>query len=257
MLPSAIFRLALSLAVLLALPACAPPGGIRKSGQFIERSVEVAGKTRRYQVFVPATAGAGRRSPVILFLHGAGERGDDNQRQVMIGLGPYARAHAADFPAIVVFPQSRENGDWGWDPENSAAAFAALEAATSEFGGDRDRTYLTGVSMGGFGTWALARERPDLFAALVPVCGGIARDYDDAPYADVARQFRDTPIRIFHGARDEVVSPEYSRRMAQALREAGARDARYTEFPDADHNAWDAAYATQELWTWLFAQRRR
>lgn len=248
------------LPALLALAACSSTAAKpehRARGEFVAREITVEGRSHRYRVFVPRPSADGAPPPVILFLHGAGERGDDNQRQTGIGLGPYARAHAQDFPALVVFPQSRENGDWGWDPENAAAAFAALEAATREFDGDRRRTYLTGVSMGGFGTWALARERPDVFAALVPVCGGIARDYADAPYAEVAERFRDKPVWIFHGAKDDVVSPEYSRRMAQALQQAGARDARYTEFPDANHNSWDAAYAHAPMWEWLFAQRRK
>ncbi len=225
------------------------------SGTFVAREVTLDGVSRRYQVFVPSRR-AGAHPPVILFLHGSGERGDDGVKPTQVGLGPYVRAHAADFPAIVVFPQSAENGDWGWDPQNAGFAFAALEAATQEFSGDRNRTYLTGVSMGGFGTWALARERPSLFAALVPVCGGVGPKVATSPYDEVARQFRDMPIWIFHGAKDDAVEPERSRRMAAALKAAGARDAHYTEFPDANHNAWDPAYATPELWTWLFAQRR-
>jgi predicted peptidase len=125
------------------------------------------------------------------------------------------------------------------------------------------------MSMGGYGTWEFALREPHRFAALVPVCGGIegperrptlqvtpvagATD----PFAETARRLRDVPVWIFHGARDDVVPPEQSQRMAAALQAAGAARVRYTEFPDANHNSWDPAYSqTPELWPWLFAQRR-
>lgn len=248
------FRTAFLLMMIL-LAGCAttlsPPD--RAHGAFVAREVEVDGAMRRYQVFVPARAASGEKPPVVLFLHGAGERGEDGVKPTLVGLGPYANAHADTFPAIVVFPQVRENE--GWD-DAIPFALAALDAATREFGGDRERTYLTGISMGGYGVWTLARFQPDLFAALVPICGGIGRDTATAPYTETASQFRDKPIWIFHGAKDDVVPPDQSRRTAAELKKIGARDAHYTEFPDANHNSWDPAYATPELWGWLFAQRR-
>ncbi len=248
------FRTA-SLLMMILLAGCATtlPSPDRAHGAFVAREVEVDGAMRRYQVFVPARAASGEKPPVVLFLHGAGERGDDGAKQMLVGLAPYVRAHAATFPAIVVFPQVRENQ--GWD-DTDAFALAALEAATREFGGDRERTYLTGISMGGYGTWSLARQQPQRFAALVPVCGAVGKYLATAPFAETARQFRDKPIWIFHGAKDDVVPPDQSRRMAAELKKIGARDAHYTEFPDADHNSWDPAYATPELWSWMFAQRR-
>jgi len=253
------------LALACLLPACmsAPQ---RSSGQFVERSVDVGGATHRYQVFAPSSRAGGAKPPVILFLHGSGERGSDNQRQVAVGIGTYVRRHVADFPAIVVFPQAPEDAEWN---QIADVVLAQLDAATREFGGDRDRTMLTGLSMGGFGAWDIALRDPRRFAALVPICGGLvspgrpsmnvaslAGEAD--PYAAAARQLRDVPTWIFHGARDDAVPPEYSRRMAAALEAAGARDARYTEFPEAGHNSWDPAYLdTPDLWPWLFAQRRR
>jgi len=215
-------------------------------------------------VFVPARAVAPDAAPVILFLHGSGERGDDNRRPASVGLGPYVRERAASFPAIVVFPQAPLEAEWN---QLADVVLAQLDAATSEFGGDPARTYLTGLSMGGYGTWELALREPDRFAALVPVCGGLLHprrpsmavtglDGEDDPYAAVARRLRDTPVWLFHGARDTAVPVDYSRQLDAAFREAGARNVRYTEFPDADHNSWDPAYATPELWTWLFAQHR-
>jgi predicted peptidase len=237
----------------------------RATGSFVERSIEVAGTSHRYRVFVPATAAGGRTPPVIVFLHGSGERGSDGDKQTTVGIGPYIRAHQDTFPAIVVFPQAPEDTEWGG---NADLVFATLDAATREFHGDTDRTYLTGLSMGGYGTWEMAMRAPGRFAALVPVCGGLVHprrpsmgvsglDGAADPYAAVAGRLKDTPTWQFHGARDNVVSPDYSRQMDAALKAAGAGDARLTIFPDADHNSWDPAYSqTPELWTWLFAQKR-
>ncbi len=238
----------------------------RPAGEFLERSVEAAGATHRYQVFVPASAAnAGKPPPVILFLHGSGERGNDNQAQVPVGIGAYVRQHMDDFPAIVVFPQAPADSEWN---QVADVVFAQLDAATREFGGDTDRTYLTGLSMGGFGTWDYALREPGRFAALVPVCGGLVIERRpsmnvaavaraDDPYAAAAARLKNVPSWIFHGAKDDLVPPEYSRRMHAALRDAGAKDAHYTEFPDANHNSWDPAYQhTPELWQWLFAQHR-
>ena len=235
------------------------------TGEFVEREVSVDGTVHRYQVFVPSQAAGGRRPPVILFLHGSGERGDDNRKQLAVGLGPYLQRHATGFPAIVVFPQSPE--DASWDGATARMALAALDAASREFNGDPDRTYLTGMSRGGYGVWELALMQPERFAALVPVCGGvtapravsdlhvIAVEREADPFAAVARQLAHVPAWLFHGARDDVVDPTQSRRMHAALQAAGA-SVRHTEFPEANHNAWDPAYAMPELWDWLFAQRR-
>jgi len=257
----------MAFSLMISLSGCTgapPPGG--EHDLFLAREIVVAGTTHRYRVFVPSHRTGSEKPPVVLFLHGSGERGSDGVKPTQSGLGPYVRAHADTFPAIVVFPQVPENQEWS---DNATLAFAALDAATREFGGDPDRTYLTGLSMGGYGTWELALLQPARFAALVPICGGITRPRDrpslevrtvsgaSDPFAETARRLRDKPIWIFHGAKDDIVPPDESRHMAAALKSAGAADARYTEFPDANHNSWDPAYATPELWTWLFAQKRR
>lgn len=249
-----------ALPAVLLLAACASLPEPPMHGDFVERQVTVDGVAHRYQVFVPGPSAGDRPRPVMLFLHGSGERGDDGRKPTLVGVGPHLRAHADTFPAIAVFPQAPEGSEWR---DAADVAMAALDAATREFGGDPDRTWLTGLSMGGYGAWELALAHPGRFAAVVPVCGGITapahrpRLYvaavagEDDPFAAAAARLVDTPVWIFHGARDDLVLPEQSRRMAAALEAAGARDARYTEFPDANHNSWDPAYATPELWAWL------
>lgn len=261
--PSTFATLLLAIAVLLLGGCMSTP--TRSTGSFVERNLEIAGETRRYQVFVPASAAGGRMPPVIVFLHGSGERGSDGAKQTLVGIGPYLRAHQDRFPAIVVFPQAPDETEWAG---NADLVFATLDAATREFNGDPDRTYLTGLSMGGYGTWDMAMRAPGRFAALAPVCGGVVHPRRPSmgvsgiagaanPHAAVAARLKDTPVWQFHGALDDVVSPDYSRQMNAALQAAGARDARLTIFPDANHNSWDATYSqTPELWTWLFAQKR-
>lgn len=258
--------LLLLLALSTIVAACSTtPSPRGTSGQFVSREVVVGGNAHAYQVFVPAQRAGGRHPPVILFLHGSGECGNDNQKQTEVGIGSYVRAHLDDFPAIVVFPQAPEGTEWN---QNVDMVLAQLDAATREFDGDPDRTYLTGLSMGGYGTWDIALREPRRFAALVPICGGLVHsgrpsmnvasvENEADPYAAAALRLRSVPAWIFHGARDGLVPPEFSRRMHAALKAAGA-DVRLAEFPETGHNAWDPAYSqTPELWTWLFAQKLR
>ena len=239
----------------------------RKTGAFVERSVEIEGVLHRYQVFVPATAAAGRKPPVLVFLHGSGERGDDGLKPTLVGVGPYVRAHRDDFPAIVVFPQAPAGTEWSG---NLPLVEATLDAALREFHGDPRRVSVTGLSMGGYGVWDVAMRAPGRFAALAPVCGGVLQPRAERdtlfvaavagqadPHAAIAARLRAIPTWIFHGARDDVVPPDDDRKLVAAFRAAGAVDARYTEFADANHNSWDPAYAqTPEFWDWLLAQSR-
>lgn len=147
-----------ALAMTMTLAACTTLSNPPSTGAFVERTVTVDGTAYRYQVFVPAARHRHGAAPTVLFLHGTGERGSDGDKPTRAGVGPYLRAHADVFPGIVVFPQAPDDSDW----KGVAAqiAFAALDAATDEFGGDRERTYLTGLSMGGYGTWELALMQP-------------------------------------------------------------------------------------------------
>jgi predicted peptidase len=227
---------------------------------FHERSVTVDGKVHRYQVYAPPSGG--ENLPVVLYLHGGGEVGSDNLAQTQEGLGPTVwRANGA-FPLIVIFPQTY---DFWALPQVQAMLFAELDQSIAEFHGDRARVSLTGNSFGGFGTWLLGAIHPDKFAALIPICGGVKPPSGKPPkgsilygisdpYAEVARRLAHTPVWAFHGAKDGIVSVEETRKLVAALKSAGG-NVHYTEFPDLGHESWDRAYSTEELWTWLAAQK--
>src|SRR5258708_23958128 len=139
---------------------------------FLDRTVSVSGTEYRYQVFVPANFTQKKTWPVVLFLHGSGERGDDGLIQTDVGIGHAIRLSNSRLPFIVVMPQCRKEKIWG-DSAMQAQALAALDATIKEFHGDRNRVYLTGLSMGGDGTWEIAATHPGRFAALIPICSGI------------------------------------------------------------------------------------
>jgi predicted peptidase len=229
---------------------------------FLDRTVKIGAENYRYQVYVPRDWNKGRKWPVILFLHGAGERGDDGLVQTEVGIGGAIRRQAPRFPAIVVMPQCRK-GQWWTQDAMQEQALKAFEQSVKEFNGDPERFYLTGLSMGGYGTWSIASKHPGKFAALVPICGGIrppvgvnipdadkALDPNVDPYAEAARKIGKTPVWIFHGGADPVVPPEESRKMNEALKAAGG-DVKYTEYEKVGHNSWDKAYAEPELMKWM------
>ncbi len=234
-------------------------------GHFLARSVTVDGVAHRFQIWLPAAYNASQKWPAILFLHGSGERGDDGEKQTLVGLGPALRNGNVDVGAIVVFPQCPVSGHWIGPARR--IAIAALDAAEQEFSIDRNRVALTGMSMGGAGVWVLAAEYPDRWSAIAPVCAWVRKpqqlpDVGDPakwlisssdPYAELARRLPNVPIWIFHGSDDPVVPVSNSRHMVGLL---GA-NAAYTEFPHVGHNSWDPAYATTHVVTWLTEQRRR
>jgi predicted peptidase len=233
---------------------------------FLNRTVKDGNETYRYQVFVPRDWNKNQKWPVILFLHGAGERGDDGLIQTEVGIGTAIRRHVDRFPAIVVFPQCRKNV-WWLHQAMQDQALKALEQSTKEFNGDTNRLYLTGISMGGYGTWSIAAKNPGKFAALAPVCGGIrppARapvpeemkniDPNLDPYAESAKKIGRTPVWIFHGGEDRIVPTEESQKMNEALKASGG-NVKYTEYESVAHNSWDKAYAEAELMKWMLEQR--
>jgi predicted peptidase len=250
----------------LLLLIAGPVSAQRVETGFLDRTVTVAGQSYRYQIYVPADYPTKVKWPVILFLHGAGERGTDGLRQTTVGLGPAIRQESKRFPAIVVFPQAPPDSQWVGAP--AEMALAALTQTLAEFHGDRDRVYLTGLSMGGHGTWYLAYRHPEIFAAVAPICGWVTElpgfpgsvpvvpQDSGPPIPALARRLAKTPIWIFHGEMDAVVPVGGSREPAAALK-ALAVDARYTEYLGLNHNSWDATYASDTFVHWLFAQQRR
>jgi predicted peptidase len=211
---------------------------------FINKTGLVDGKPNYYSVYVPREYDPAKQWPVILFLHGMGQRGSDGLNQTDVGLPSAIRKNPDRFPCLVVMPQCRD--DRFWD-EDAARAEQALKQTMAQYNVDPDRLYLTGLSMGGYGTWIYGARKTDVFAALMPVCGG--GRVEDAP------QLSRLPIWAFHGAEDEVVPVKETRVMVDAVAEAGG-EIRYTEYPEVGHNCWDEAYNDPKAIRWLLEQRR-
>jgi len=204
-------------------------------------------KEAKYVLFVPHDYTGEKPYPVILFLHGLGESGSDGQKQVKVGLAPAIKGQEKTFPFITIFPQSQKR-TWQAGSSDAKRALSILAEVEKEYRVDPKRVYLTGLSMGGFGTWSLAKAEPERWAAIVPICGG-----GNAKQVD---KIKDLPCWCFHGAADTVVRPQQSRTMIEALRAAGGQP-KYTEYPGVGHMSWDQAYATPELFTWLSEQKRK
>lgn len=254
-----IARFWIALALLLLAPAY---GAAARETGFLDRSITVGGENYLYQVYVPRAPPKGTRLPIILALHGSGERGSDGMLQTEVGLGGAVRRFASRWPAIIVFPQARP--DTGWQGRSAAMALAALDREARAFRTDPHRVYLTGLSLGGNGVWYLAYHHPERFAAIVPVCGfvtargplpQIAPSGAD-PYGAVAKRIARVPAWIIHGDADGTVPVEESRRMATVLRAAGAA-VHYNELAGVDHASWAPGYADPALAEWLFRQRGR
>ncbi|HYS52684.1 MAG TPA: PHB depolymerase family esterase [Thermoanaerobaculia bacterium] len=241
-----------------------------RESRFLERSVSLGDHQYRYRVWLPPHYTKVHHWPVILFLHGSNERGDDNERQLALGLAPALEHFGDRYKAVVIFPQCGFGQEWYGDMESQV--MAALESSIREFHGDRRRVYLTGISMGGTGAWYMARHRRR-FAAVVPICGEVARDPADPfpvelppdiarivgapdPYSALAQAIGTTPVWAFHGTRDDEVPVRESRNMVEALRRGGGT-VTYTEYPGIGHDAWDLAYADAGMARWLLQQRMR
>jgi len=236
--------------------------GLRAQAELEKRTyTDAAGKVLRYRLLRPENYDARKSYPLVLFLHGAGERGDDNEKQLVHGVPQFASAaNRQKYPCFLVAPQCPDRlrwveVDWGAAAHKQPDApsepmrltIELLQALPKEFSIDPRRIYVTGLSMGGFGTWDICARRPDLFAAAVPVCGGA----DEATAEKIAR----IPQWIFHGEQDGVVKVSRSRNMVEALKKAGGNP-KYSELPKVGHDAWTPAYANPELFAWLFAQTR-
>ena len=214
--------------------------------QYVTKTVIIRGRVWKYAVWSPPGV-SGASLPIILFLHGAGERGSDGNAQTKVGLGPALCRFPERFPAHVVMPQCPAGSQWSGLAE--AAALLALADTIETTTADQRRVYVTGVSMGAHGALRLAARYPSRFAAVVAICGW-------ADTNQMADRIKDVPLWLFHGADDPIVPARCSVELATALACAGARHARHTEYSGIGHECWDLAYAEPQLPEWLFAQRR-
>jgi predicted peptidase len=238
-------RTVLPLAALLGLVLASAHGGDATKTGFLAKVYKGPdGIESKYYVFVPNDYQGDKEYPVILFLHGSGSSGDDGEKQVKGGLAPAIRKMEKSFPFIVVFPQSQKK-TWKAESEDGKRAVAILAEVQKFYKCDPKKVYLTGLSMGGSGTWSLAAAYPERWAAIAPICGGSD--------PKTAAKIKDIPCWCFHGDADPTVKVERSRDMIKALKDAGGTP-RYDEYPGVGHNAWDQAYATPELYEWLLKQ---
>ena len=225
---------------------------------FVARSFKTAtGVTMPYRLFIPEADARKKPLPLVVYLHGGGGVGADNLKQISGGNATGTHVWTTPdaqrkHPAFVLAPQAPEGQPWATPRYDglSSSAEAVLEmiaALSREFAIDPDRVYLTGQSLGGYGTWDIISKRPDLFGAAVPLCGG-----GDSSRIVAARRMA---IWTFHGAKDEVVPVGGSRDLVAALKRAGS-PVKYTEYPDVAHNVWNRAYVEPDLADWLFSQRR-
>jgi len=199
-----------------------------------------------YQLFTPEIK-PGENYPLVLFLHGAGERGDNNKAQLKHGAREFIKSeNQAKHPCFVIAPQCPKE-QW-WSGENLDNALTIVKKYAKDPRIDTKRLYITGLSMGGFGTWSALAKEPKLFAAAIPICGG-------GDPASVKR-FKHVPIRAFHGDADKVVTPDKSQSMIDALKAARAKDATLTIYPGVAHNSWTQTYANPEVINWLFSQSK-
>ena len=197
-----------------------------------------------YLLFLPEGYSKNKEDwPMILFLHGAGERGSDLNKVKVHG-PPKIVEKQKDFPFIVVSPQC-PGDDWWTDKVE--VLIHLLDDIAARYNVDTERIYLTGLSMGGYGSWALAAEYPERFAAVAPICGGGNRI--------MAFRLKDVPVWAFHGAKDNVVPLKQSEEMVNAIKARGG-DTRLTVYPNAGHDSWTKTYNNKELYDWFLEHRK-
>jgi predicted peptidase len=224
-----------------AAPAAAAPA----PGQQVAQTLDKEGVTPlKYWLYLPPDHGKSKeKTPLVLFMHGAGERGD-NLDKVKVHGPPKLVAQGKAFPFILISPQCPTKAWW---TSEVPALKALLDDVAARFNVDPDRVYVTGLSMGGFGTWALALDQPKRFAALAPICGR----GDPSKVAVL----KDVPIWVFHGGKDTTVPLSCSEEMVNALKAAGGQP-KFTVYPDAGHDSWTETYNNPEFYTWMLAQKR-
>jgi predicted peptidase len=214
---------------------------------FLFEKVTVQGHERRFAIYVPREYDRSHAWPLIVFLNGSGECGEDGQRQMTQGLAPAILNDPNSWPFLVVFPQKPDVPSSWLDHDD--LVMATLRFARERYRVDPDRIYLTGLSQGGAGSWAIGAKHAELFAAIAPVCG-----FGDPD--EVAKPLAKTPLWAFHGKLDDVVAPEREAVLVEAMKAAGG-DPKFTLYPDLNHGCWDRVYRDEELGTWFLENARR
>jgi predicted peptidase len=247
MAPCIRLRLVLSLACCF-LAAHAWAADPKEERGFLDRVHKDAdGKEAKYVLFAPHDYKGDKPYPLILFLHGSGETLGGQKQPVEVGIGPAVKKREKTFPFLVIFPQSQKR-TWKADSDDGRRAMDILAEVQKDYKVDDKRVYLTGLSMGGAGTWSFAAKYPDRWAAMVPLCGG----GDPASVETI----KDIPCWGFYGSDDRPEGLKRCDETMTALRAAGAKPG-YTVYPGVAHNCWDRAYDTDELYDWLLKQQRK
>lgn len=234
-----------------------------------QKSAHVVGDdTLKYQILFPDNFNPKKQYPLVLFLHGVGERGSDNEKQLVHGGRLFLdAANRKSFPAVVIFPQCRKESYWAnaeflkvdgknrivfdssKEPTTAMALLISMvDSVVALTFIQKNQRYVGGLSMGGMGTFDLLSRRSETFAAAFAICGGGSPDH-------AAKYAKTVPMWIFHGAKDDIVLPEYSQEMVTAIKANGGNP-KFTLYPDANHNSWDSTFAEPELLPWLFSNKK-
>ena len=242
---------------------------LRSDESFDRKTFTLRGEVLPYRILFPDGFVADQKYPLLFVLHGAGERGNDNELQLTHGASLFLKdAVRKKYPAIVVFPQCPSDSYWSNVDRQSQSGgkrnfvfrengeptkamwllMGLIDSLLTKPYVDKQRVYVGGLSMGGMGTFELLSRKPDLFAAAFVICGG-------GHPKTVQKYAKKVPLWIFHGAKDDVVPLSSSEIMVKALKTAGANP-RFTVYPDADHDSWTPAFAEPDLLPWLFSNRR-
>ena len=236
---------------------------------FEKKRIVQGSDTLPYRLLLPENYDPAKKYPLIFFLHGAGERGNDNERQLIHGSKLFVKEEVRkNFPAIVVLPQCSKDDYWsnvirsidnndhisytflpGGEPTRAMELLQhLLKFILEKYPVKKDQVYIGGLSMGGMGTFELVRRNPGVFAAAFPICGGA--------HPSTATELTKTAWWIFHGGKDDVVVPGFSEKMVDALQKAKA-DVQFTLYPQANHNSWDSTFAEPKLLPWLFSHHKK
>lgn len=233
-----------------------------QNDMFIKKEFIYKNDTLRYRILFPLNYDTSKSYPLVIFLHGSGERGSDNNKQLTHGASLFTNAeNRAKYPSIVVFPQCEEKQYWapiktrekGFDYEDKCKITEPMHLLIRLIAEikkneaiDKKRIYVAGLSMGGMGTLDLICRQPKTFAAAIPICGGVS--------VERLQKLKNMPIRMYHGDADPIVSPENSKNVYNKLKSIGSNNVELIIFPEVGHNSWTNAFASPDFLSWMYAQ---